>query len=551
MRKSWKKITATALTVAMVAGLTACGSSSGTSNTSSDSASAKDGGAVKSITTTMSMESGTLDAAGTSSYWWWSYSGLGEASLVELGPDGEYKYILAESVDINDDMTEFVFHIRENANWNNGDAVTSEDFYNTITRALDPGCGSGYSGMLFSIVGAQEIYNGEADMSTLGVECVDEKTLKFTLKTSTPYFMDLLTLPIYIPTHRTLQTETNGAWAMGEDMDALVTCGPFYMAEYVPNQYCLYKKNDSYVLADEIHLDEVKTLAMEDTQSIINAYKTGELNIASADYTVLEEYADSDELVMYSATTSNYELFNVNKAPFDDVRVREAFSISVDRDAVATACGSNYIGSTFFVGQNVISKASGKTWKEEAGGDLLTYDVEKAQQLLAEAGYPNGEGFPAITYKYPSTQLESDIAQALQAQWKENLGIEVRLEAQETQVNISDRRAGDFDICRMQWTADFADPFTYLAMYMSTDSYNDNGCACEKYDELMNQSNLESDTAKRFEILHEAEKTLVAEYFWAVPVLNRQQITLMNSNITNRIVDPSRNSIRTKYLDIE
>ena len=546
MKKVLERLLATGLTVSLLIGATGCGK-----DVASSSAKAKSEGSIKSITQTMSTETGTLDSAGNISYWWWWYTSVANAPLVELAEDGSYKNILAESYEVNDDMTQYTFHIKEDANWNNGDAVTSADFLNTITRALDPDCGNGYSTMLFSIVGAEEIYSDGADKSTLGVECPDDKTIVFNLKEPTAYFMDLLTLPVFIPTHRELQTETNGAWSMCEDLDALVSCGPFYMAEYVPSQYCLYKKNESYVLADEIKLDEIKMLEMEDTQAIISAYKTGELDIATADYTVLDEYADSDELVKYVATTSNYELFDVTEAPFDDVRVREAFSISIDRDAVAAACGTNYIGSTYFVGSGVVSKASGKTWAEEAGEPLLTYDVDKAKELLAEAGYPDGEGFPEVTYKYPSTQIESDIAQALQAQWKENLGVEVQLEAQETQVNISDRRAGDFDICRMQWTADFLDPYTYLSMYRSTDSYNDNKTNCPEYDELMDKSNHESDPAKRYELLHEAEKVLVADYFWAIPVLNRETIQLMNSKLTNRIVDPSRGSIRVKYLDIE
>ena len=546
MKKVFKRLLAVVISACMLAGITACGGESVSSDGKDDA-----DGSTKSITITMAMESGTLDSAGIISYWWWSYSALANASLVELAEDGSYKNILADSYEVNDEMTQYTFHIKQDANWNNGDAVTSADFLNTITRALNPDCGNGYSTMLFCIEGAEGIYSEGADISTLGVECPDEKTIVFNLTEPTAYFMDLLTLPVFIPTHRELQTETNGAWAMGEDMDSLVSCGPFYMSEYVPNQYCIYKKNDSYVLADEIYLDEVKTLAMEDTQAIISAYKTGELDIATADYTVLEEYADSDELVTYVSITSNYELFDVTEAPFDDVRVREAFSISIDRDAVAAACGTNYFGSSFFVASGVVSKATGQTWAEEAGEELLTYDVERAQELLAEAGYPGGEGFPAITYKYPSTQLESDIAQALQAQWKENLGIEVTLEAQETQVNVSDRRSGDFDICRMQWTADFLDPYTYLSMYRSTDSYNDNGTNCSEYDELMKQSNEESDVTKRYELLHEAEKVLVAEYFWGIPVLNRETINLMNPKLTNRIVDPSRGNIRVKYLDIE
>lgn len=541
--KKFKKVLAAGLVASILTGLTACGGANGSDTAQADG--------LKTMVTHMNMESGTLDSAGISSYWWWSYNAYANGTLVELAQDGSYKLILAESYEVNDDMTQYTFKIKPEAKWNNGDDVTSADFLNTITRALDSTCGSGYSSMLFFIKGAKEIYKEGADISTLGVDCVDDKTIVFNLVSPTPYFIDLLTLPVYVPTNRNLQTETNGAWALGEDLSALVSCGPFYMAEYVPNQYCLYKKNDTFVLADEIHLDEVKTLAMEDTQSIISAYQTGELNVATVNDTVLAEYGDSDELVRYAATTVNYELFNLNKAPFDDVRVREAFSIAIDRDAVASVCGANYIGSTYLVGSKVVSKSSGKTWAEEAGAPLLTYDVEKAKSLLAEAGYPNGEGFPEVTYKYPSTQIESDIAQALQAQWKANLGIEVKLEAQETQVNVSDRRAGDFDICRMQWTADFLDPYTYLSMYMSTDSYNDNKCACKEYDDLMNASNQEGDMTKRFEMLHEAEKILISEYFFAVPVLNRDQIVLMNSKYTNRIIDPSRGNIRYKYIDIE
>ena len=171
-----------------------------------------------------------------------------------------------------------------------------------------------------------------------------------------------------------------------------------------------------------------------------------------------------------------------------------------------------------------------------------------AKELLAEAGYPDGEGFPAITYKYPSLQLDSDMAQALQAQWKTNLGIEVELQAEEQQVQVAERRTGDFQLARMRWTADFTDPFTFLSMYRSNDSYNDNKTNCPEYDELMAQSNEESDPTARFELLHQAESVLVNDYCFGVPVLNSSNIYLVSTDITNFEIDPSRNMIRTKYL---
>mgnify|MGYP000290796914 FL=1 len=125
------------------------------------------------------------------------------------------------------------------------------------------------------------------------------------------------------------------------------------------------RKNENYVQADRIKTDTIKKMVMDDTQSIINAYKSGELNFISADYTVMDEYKDSDELITSPSQTSYYVLFNVNEAPFDDVRVRQAFSMAVNRDEVASACGSSYEASDFFVAKHLKSSASGKDWQRK------------------------------------------------------------------------------------------------------------------------------------------------------------------------------------------
>ena len=542
MRKIWKRVAALALAGVMAGTMSSCGQGKRlAAGVNADHA----------IVTSMNTESGSLDSAGNSSLWWWSYDDVCMAPLMEMQEDGSWNYILAESVDISDDMTQYTVHIRDDAKWSNGDDVTSADFLNTIVRALDPECQSGYSSMLFVIQGAQEMYNGEGDESGLGVSCPDDKTLVFDLTGPCTYFEQLFVLPVYMPTHRTLQTETNGAWAMGNDMDALVSCGPYYLAEYVPNQYCLYKKNDLYVQADRITTETIQKIVMDDTQSIINAYRAGDLNFISADDIVMDKYAGSDELKVWPSITSYYVLFNPEEKPFDDVRVRQAFSMAVDRDEVARACGSSFEGSTFFVAKNLLSSASGKYWSDEAEKEPISFDPEQAKELLAEAGYPNGEGFPKVTYKYPSLQVDSDVAQALQAQWKENLGIDVELQAEEEQVNISDRRAGNFQLCRMRWTADFADPYTFLSMYRTGDSYNDNNTSCEEYDTLMAESGTEADPTERFRLMHEAENVLLGDYCFGVPVINSSNIYLVNQRISNLELDPSRNTIRTKYLHFE
>ena len=294
MRKLWKATATLAAAVLLAGSLAGCGSSGGSS---SSSGGGKSGSTSDMIVTTMYTEAGSLDSAGESGLWWWSYDDVCMAPIMEMKEDGSWDYILAESVDVNEDMTQYTVHLRSDAKWSNGDDVTSADFKNTIVRALDPNCKSGYSSMLYLIAGAEEMYNGTGDESGLGVDTSDDKTIVFNLKEPCAYFEQLFVLPVYMPTHRELQTETNGDWAMGNDMDALVSCGPYYLAEYVPNQYSVYKKNENYVQADRIKTDTIKKMVMDDTQSIINAYKSGELNFISADYTVMDEYKDSDELI--------------------------------------------------------------------------------------------------------------------------------------------------------------------------------------------------------------------------------------------------------------
>ncbi len=503
--------------------------------------------AKKSIVIAIAAESGTLDPAGISSTHYWNYSSLALAPLVELAPDGSYDFITAESCDTNEDMSEFTFHLRPEAKWSDGSDCTSYDYLNTITRALDPACGSGYSDMLFVIKGAKDIYDGTADMSALGVTTPDEKTIVFSLTAPCPYFLDLFSLPVYMPSNVNYATETNGDWCF--DPATSLSNSAFYMKEYVPEQYILLEKNPYYCQADRISLDEIKLLCIADTQSTIYAYKTGEVDYASADYTVLGDYEGKDDLKMLPSITTWYTLLNWDVAPLDDVRVREALTIGVNRAAICASAGSDTEPTTFFVAKYLVSKATGKYWGDEVD-PLFEENVARAQELLAEAGYPNGEGFPELTFKYPNLEIEASIAQSLQAQWKENLGITVNLEAQEYQVNISDRRNRDFDICRMRWTADFADPTTYLSMYMDDAAYNDNNTASAKYNELMAQANVETDMATRFQLLHDAEHALIGEDFAFIPILAKQNITLINPKISNFVVDPSRNGYRWKYMDI-
>ena len=176
--------------------------------------------------------------------------------------------------------------------------------------------------------------------------------------------------------------------------------------------------------------------------------------------------------------------------------------------------------------------------------------MERARELLAEAGYPDGEGFPELTYKYPTLEMDSVTAQVVQEQLKNNLGITIRLEAQELQANYSSRHAGDFDLCRMNWTADFADPYTYLSMLMSNSTYNCSGIHDPQYDELVAQSGSESDPAARAELMHRAEQLAVGEQFYIIPLYAMKSVNLVNPQVTGIRQIPASGSLEYRYADI-
>ena len=174
-------------------------------------------------------------------------------------------------------------------------------------------------------------------------------------------------------------------------------------------------------------------------------------------------------------------------------------------------------------------------------------NVEEAQRLLAEAGYPNGEGFPVLTYNYPTLEMDSDAAQVIKEQLKKNLNIDIELNAQELQVNYSERRAGNFELCRMNWTADFADPYTYLSMLLSNGTYKCSGVNDAEYDALVAASNSETDAEKREALMHEAEQLAVGEQFYIIPLFSMKNVNLIRSGVEGITQNPATGALEYRY----
>ena len=503
----------------------------------------------KGITVAISSDTGTMDPAGSIALTYLAYSVSALDELLTYDENGEIEYRAAESYEVNDDSTVWTFHLREDALWSDGTPVTSADFMNTITRALDPASGSGYANYLFPIENAEAIYNGEADVDSLGVETPDEHTLIFRLAEPCVYFLDLLRLPVYTPSCSEYADSVDSGW--DRDPETSLSNGPFCLAEYVPDQYFVLEKNENYWNADAVKLDTITYRFFDDTQSMANAYEAGEADVAtSLSSTVMEAYEGTDDLFVTDQIATRYIYMNLNVEPLNDVRVREAINLAINREELCQIVGSDTEPAYNLVAKYMKDKNTGEYFVDEAE-QPFEEDVAKAQELLAEAGYPNGEGFPELTYNYPTLEMDSDTAQVIQEQLKENLNITINLEAQELQANYSTRYAGDFDLCRMNWTADFADPYTYLSMLLSNSTYNCSGINDTEYDSIVAASNSESDPAKRSELLHQAEQLAVGEQFYIIPLFAMKSVNLVNPDITGIRQIPASGALEYRYADID
>lgn len=550
MRKTTKtRWAALALAASMVLGLTACGGGNGGSAAEGSSggaaASQQAGGdqagtggseGAKELVVATVSAAGSLDPAGIAIDMWTEYAKLCIDPLIRFDESGNVIYEAAESYESSDDGLVWTFHLRQDAKWSDGSSVVAADFINTLHRALDPNNGDSiYGDMLYGIVGAREARENGGSMDDVMAKALDDYTLEFTLTEPCGYFLKLLTIAPFYPSKSGVATLENTNWY--KDAATSLGNGPFCLKEFVDGQYYLVEKNPHYFAADQVKLDSIRVEFIDDAQALLSSYRTGEVDVVTGlpSY-VKEQYKDSDELFIWNMLTSKFILPNLEVKPLDDVRVREAIALALNRAEICAAIGDDYIASTSYVAEYMLSNNSDQYFSKEED-PLFVEDVTRAQELLAEAGFPGGEGFPELTYTYPNSEKDALLAQGIQAQLKQNLGINLKLNGVETQVYSTERSEGTYELIRHSWTADYNDPINFLNLYTSYSGGNFNHVNDPEYDELIEKSNSATDPGERNTYLHQADRVLVGENFYVIPVTTQVYICLMNPSLTGVTVN--------------
>lgn len=424
---------------------------------------------------------------------------------------------VAERWEISNEGRTYTFHLRPSF-WSNGDPVTAHDFVWSWQRALSPAIASEYAYQLYAIRNAEQFNNGKiADFAQVGVRAVDDRTLIVELKDPTPYFLDLCAFATLYPVHRgCIERWGDNHWIKP---GKIVSNGPYLLDQWRINDKVRLRKNPRYWNADTVALDIVDILPVGSPATALNLYLTGAADIiwdkGLIPTYLLHEARQRPDCHTFAYLGSYFYRFNVTRKPFDDPRVRRALSMAVDRQQIVnkiTRAGE--LPATHFTPPGIPG------YEPPAGPG---YDPDAARQLLAEAGYPGGNGFPKFKILFNkggggSAGVNEQIALEIAAMWTKTLGIECATENQEWKVYLNSMSTLDYDVCRSSWIGDYNDPNTFLDMFVTGGGNNRTGWSHARYDDLIRAAGRELDPVKRAALFREAELLLCRDETPIIPI---------------------------------
>ena len=446
--------------------------------------------------------------------------------LVRIGLDDAPEPGHAERWDVSDDGLTWTFHLRKGLKWSDGKPMTAEHFRYGFMRLLDPENASPYAHYGFFVKNGEAFYNGKVKAEEVGFKVIDDTTLQMQLEYQSPMLLDYMSYHIFYPARPDVIEKDPRGWTTKPE--TILCNGPFMLTDWKHNSEMTISKNPHYWDAENVKVDHVRMVMITDTNTSLAAFKAGKIDfMKDPPSPMLPQLLKSGEAKVAPTLGTSFSVFNLTRPPFDDVRVRKAFTLAIDRQAIVdkvTMGGQK--PAVAFIPYGIPGSAKEKDFRAE-GKTFLTAnaDVETARKLLAEAGFPGGKGFPKISYKYNMNPLNKSIAEALQAMWKQNLGIEVELVNQEWKVFIDTRIQKDYDIARHAYLVDFFDAGSLLELWLTGTYENVTGYANPEYDRLVKETMREMDHAKRIGYFHQAEELLMNDavvlpiYFYATPYL--------------------------------
>ena len=481
--------------------------------------------------------------------------------LTQLTPDGEVLPMLATEWDISEDGLEYTFKMRDDAQWvkyNTGTGevevmrpVTAQDVVYGTKRTLDPRTASDYAYVVYVIKGGQALNTADLDalseeeqqalLDGVGVEALDDYTVKFTLEYPAPYFAGIASMWVMRPMPQEPIEEKGDRWT---EPGFYWSNGPMYLAEWAHDDHIVLEKNPYWWGADEVQIERIYGVMVVESSTAFAMYEANELDATSPPLEEMDRVKTdpvlSKELYIAPRDCTYYYGFTMDKPPVDDVLVRKALSAAVDRQGLIDNVikGGQLPANTFapaMIFGNAASDPDIAPW-------ALDYALgqEMAKEWMAEAGYPDGEGFPVLTLMFNTSEGHAKIAQAIAAMWNDVLGIEVAVENQEWAVYLTTIDAATPveempHVWRLGWCADYPDANNWVHEVFNANSGSNNGRATpSQFEELTEAAQLEQDPEARKALYKEAEKILNEDEARIIPIYYYTTVALTKPWVTFR-----------------
>ncbi|MED1851536.1 peptide ABC transporter substrate-binding protein [Brevibacillus borstelensis] len=451
--------------------------------------------------------------------------------LTRIGEDGKPHESVAEKIDISEDGLTYTFHLRD-SKWSNGDPVTAHDFEYAWKHALEPSVAANYAYQLYYIKNAQAFNNNKAKADEVGVKALDDKTLEVKLENPTPFFLELTAFYTYYPVNKKV-AEADPKWAT--EAKTHVGNGPFKMETWEHKSKLVLVKNENYWDKDAVKLDKIDFSMVEDENTELSMFDNGDLDWAGAPLSALPTDAipalkESGKMQVHAIAGTYLYKFNTEQAPFNNAKIRKAFAYAIDRQSIVDNVTQANQQPAMGLVPPTMAVASEPYFKDN--------DIETAKKLLEEGMKEEGlTKLPTITLSYNTSEGHKKIAEAVQDQWKKAFGIDVKLENKEWKVYLDDLHQGKFMIGRSSWSGDFNDPINFLELFkFKNGGNNDTKWENPKFQELLNQSALEKDEAKRKQILADAEKIFMDE-MPAAPIYYYTHSYVKNDKVKGVVLD--------------
>ncbi len=517
--KKLKVLLAMFLVVSM---LTACGQGS-------DS-----GSVAKSITIGSDLDLQSMDCQVATDGTSFSMQNMVISGLCSLDAAGSPVADMAETWDISTDGTVYTFHLRD-AKWSNGTAVTADDFVYAWQRLVSPALASEYSFIADAvhIVNADDCASGAKPVTDLGVKAVDDKTFEVTLTQPCDFLLGLMAFPSFYPVNREFCEAQGDQYALS--IDNMLFNGPYTMTGWVAGSEYTFTKNPDYYDAASIKTDEVTFKYVADTQSAVLSYENGTLDYVKLTGELVDAYKDADGYTQRLAGYMWYLSINFTKDKFTQGSdLLKALSLSIDRDVIVNnVLKDGSVAAKGIIPTGFATGPDGKDYRDTAD-TICSYDVTAAGEFYKLAVVANGGDY-SIELLYEDTEASKAVAEQIQSMWQSACpGLTVTLNSKPKKTRLDLMQHQDYEIALTRWGPDYADPETYMDLFLSTSLSNNNGrYTSSAYDALVNGADVNTNSEERWQQYKDAEKILVGDDIGVIPVYQSGGACLINPKVSN------------------